>query len=218
MLKFNLTPIEKIFTTKERAYKEIKNVILNGGISPNEIFTEVKLAEVLNTSRTPVREALQDLIREGLILTVPRKGMKVRNVSKSEIEQIFLIRTSIESEVIIKLTKFITPKQIDELKEICLEQEEAMNQNDEVAFLNFDQSFHIAITKFVDYKLIEQVLHNLHNLYHLIGMRSVKKNNRMNEVLSEHRNIIHHLEMKNEELAAAAMRDHLIRTKESLNN
>lgn len=214
--KFNLKPIDKPTTTKERAYNEIKHVILSGYITSEEIFTEVKLAELLNTSRTPVREALADLIKEGLIVSIPRKGMAVRKVTESEMEQIFLLRTSIETKVIQKLAETITPAQLEELKEICKEQEEAMLSNDDIAFIKLDQTFHMTLTRFVEYELIEQMLLNLHNLSQLIGLRAIRKINRMKEVLEEHLDIISAIERKDVEESAAVMAKHLNNTKESV--
>jgi len=216
MNRFNLNPIIKEETTKERVYKEIKSAILTGRILADEIFTEVKLAETLNTSRTPVRESLQDLLKEGLIISIPRKGLKVRKVTKNEMEQIFLLRKSIESEVIQKLASTITQQQIEMLKEICAEQEEAMNNGDEVTFISLDQEFHLTLTRLANYELVEQILVNLHNLSTLIGLQAVKKKNRMNEVLQEHRTIIQALSDKNALQAAASIVDHLANTKSSL--
>jgi len=214
--KFNLKPIDKPTTTKERAYNEIKHVILSGYITSEEIFTEVKLAELLNTSRTPVREALADLIKEGLIVSIPRKGMAVRKVTENEMEQIFLLRASIETKVIQKLAETITPEQLEELKAICKEQEEAMLNNDDIAFIKLDQTFHITLTRFVEYELIEQMLLNLHNLSQLIGLRAIKKINRMKEVLEEHLDIISAIERKDAEQSAEMMARHLNKTKESV--
>lgn len=216
MNRFNLNPIIKEETTKERVYKEIKSAILTGRILADEIFTEVKLAETLNTSRTPVRESLQDLLKEGLIISIPRKGLKVRKVTKNEMEQIFLLRKSIESEVIQKLASTITQQQIEMLKEICAEQEEAMNNGDEVSFISLDQEFHLTLTRLANYELVEQILVNLHNLSTLIGLQAVKKKNRMNELLQEHRTIIQALSDKDALQAAASIIDHLAKTKSSL--
>lgn len=216
MNRFNLNPIIKEETTKERVYKEIKGAILTGRISADEIFTEVKLAETLNTSRTPVRESLQDLLKEGLIVSIPRKGLAVRKVTKIEMEQIFLLRKSIESEVIQKLAEKIAEDQLQVLSQICEEQEEAMNSGDEVSFISLDQEFHLTLTKFANYELIQQILLNLHNLCILIGLQAVKKKNRMNEVLLEHRAIIQALSEKNPDKSAETIIDHLAKTKSSL--
>lgn len=215
-MKFNMNPIVKPTTTKERAYNEIKKVILNGYISSKEIFTEVQLADSLNTSRTPVREALLDLMKEGLIVSIPRKGMSIRKVTESEIEQIFVVRTSIESEVIRKLAASITEKQLEELRYSCEQQEMAMHENDEVGFIHLDQQFHSTLIHFAGFELIEQILLSFHNLSQLIGLKAVKKSNRMQEVLLEHLNIIAMLEQRNPEAAVLTMIEHLSRTKESI--
>lgn len=216
MKRFNLTPIVREETTKERAYKEIKTAILNGAIPPDEIFTEVKLAESLNTSRTPVREAVQDLIKEGLIITIPRKGLAVKKISQHEIEQIFMLRTSIESEVIRKLASKISDSQLELLNDICREQEIAMDNNDGITFINLDQTFHLALTRFAGYELVEQVLLNLHDLSTLIGLQAVKQKNRMFEVIQEHREIIAAMTTLDAEKAAVSIIKHLEKTKLSL--
>ncbi|RNB88468.1 GntR family transcriptional regulator [Brevibacillus nitrificans] len=216
MNELNLSPIMKEETTKERVYKEVKAAILSGRISPDEIFTEVKMAETLNTSRTPVRESLQDLLKEGLVISIPRKGLAVRKVTSIEVEQIFLLRKSIESEVIHKLMDRITTEQILALEHIYSQQEAAMKNSDEVSFITFDQEFHLSLTRFAKYELIEQILLNLHNLCTLIGLQAVKKKDRMTEVLAEHRKIIDALQKKDPTKAVAAIIDHLTKTRDSL--
>ncbi|WP_134700762.1 GntR family transcriptional regulator [Ammoniphilus sp. YIM 78166] len=215
MSKFSIEPIINE-TTKERVYRQIKNAVLHGQIPGNEIFTEVQLAEMLNTSRTPVREAILDLSKEGLITTVPRKGLQVRKITHSELEQIFLLRTSIESEIMKALTESITDEQLEVLSEICNLQEEAMNNNENERFINLDQEFHLNLVRFVKFELVEQVLLNLHDLSQLIGLQAIQKQNRMKEVLDEHRNIIRALSDKDKGLAVEVMIDHLNRTKEKI--
>jgi DNA-binding GntR family transcriptional regulator len=213
MANFGIQPIVKEETTKERAYKTIKNSILKGQIPENEIFTEVQLAEMLNTSRTPVREAILDLSKEGLIVAIPRKGLQVRKITRSELEQIFLLRISIEGEVIKALTESITNEQLKFLEEIYDLQEEAMREQDNDKFINLDQEFHLNLARFVEYHLVEQVLLNLHDLTKLIGLQAIQKQNRMEEVLQEHRNIINAMKVKDKDLAKELMVDHLIKTK-----
>ncbi|GAA4842973.1 GntR family transcriptional regulator [Paenibacillus vulneris] len=215
-MKFNMNPIVKPTTTKERVYNEIKKVILNGYISSKEVFTEVQLADSLNTSRTPVREALLDLMKEGLITSVPRKGMSIRKVTDKEIEQIFIVRASIESEVMKKLAETITEQQLKQLKISCDQQEKAMRDNDEVTFIHLDQQFHSTLIHLAGFELIEQILLSFHNLSQLIGLKAIKRNNRMQEVLQEHRKILSTLEQRNAEAAVQTMVEHLQRTKQSI--
>ncbi|TVX83011.1 GntR family transcriptional regulator [Peribacillus simplex] len=124
--RIQLKPIEKERTTQDKIYKQIKKAILFGGIASDEIFTEVQLAERLNTSRTPVRAAIQDLVKDGLLVSIPRKGLTVRKITPEEQDEIFLLRSAIEVESVKKLTQEITtPEQLRLLKLILKQQEEA---------------------------------------------------------------------------------------------
>ena len=212
----NLQPIVKEETTKERVYRHLKESILSGEISNDVIFTEVQLAELLNTSRTPVRESVQDLLREGILTSIPRKGLQVRSISIIEQEQIFLLRTSIETDAISKLTKSITDDQIKALKDVYTKQVKAKEENNNLKFIDLDQEFHMLSVKFLGYNLIEQVLLNLHELTRLIGLKALKKYGRMEEVLKEHESIISALEKRDSEVAIVAMKKHLINTSETL--
>lgn len=217
MANFNLKPIEKEQTTQEKVYEQIKKSILNGEITSDTTFTEVQLAESLNTSRTPVRAALQDLVNEGLVISVPRKGFTVRKITQEEQDEIFLLRISIETKVIIKVADIITDAQLKALKEIYHEQEQAMLSENVIKFIDLDQEFHINLVKIGRYKLIEQILLNLHDLTKLIGLKALSHQGRMKNVLLEHGEIIAALENKDSELAAQRMKEHLMKTNDTLN-
>lgn len=212
-----LKPIEKEKTTQDKVYNQIKKAILFGGISTDEIFTEVQLAESLNTSRTPVRAAIQDLVKEGLLVSIPRKGLTVRKITPEEQDEIFLLRSTIEVEVVKKLTEVITsPEQLRVLKLILKQQEEALQNDDAISFIKLDHEFHISLTKLANFTIIEQVLNNLHNLTQLMGLIAVRKQGRMKNVLLEHKQIILAIEEKNPERASHEILNHLEKTKETL--
>ncbi|PWA12537.1 GntR family transcriptional regulator [Pueribacillus theae] len=217
MANLDLKPIEKEQTTQEKVYEQIKESILNGKIADDTIFTEVQLAKSLQTSRTPIRAALQDLLNEGLIISVPRKGLTVRKITPEEQDEIFLLRISIETKVIKKVADIISETQLKALREIYNEQEKAMLSEDVIKFIDLDQEFHISLVKIAGYKLIEQILLNLHNLTKLIGLKALSHQGRMKNVLLEHGEIIASLESKDSELAAQRMKQHLMTTNDTLN-
>lgn len=217
MSGINLKPISKSMTTQDKVYKQIKRAILNGQIASSDTFTEVQLAESLDTSRTPVRGALQDLIKEGLIVSTSRKGMSVRNITEEERDEIFLLRIQIETEIIRRLAASITDEQIKVIKEIYAEQLEAMKQDDGIRFIDLDQKFHIQFVRFCNYAIIESVLLNLHNLSQLISLKAISHQGRMHTVAIEHEKIIKALEQKNPEEAAKCMEEHLRQTNETIN-
>lgn len=216
MSQFNLEPIVKELTTQEKVYYKIKQSILNGIVDQEAIFTELKLADSLNTSRTPVRAALQDLANEGLIVQIPRKGFKVRNFTEKEQEEIFLLRTSIETQVIQKVAEVITSKQIVALKEILKEQEKAMLEEKVVEFIDLDQSFHNYLVEVGQFNIIKQILLNLQELSKLIGLKALSYKGRMQKVWEEHQEIIASLEKHDPQFASETMFKHLKSTSQTL--
>lgn len=213
----SLKPIKKERTTQDKVYKQIKKAILFGGITSDEIFTEVQLAETLNTSRTPVRAAIQDLVKEGLLVSIPRKGVTVRKITQEEQDEIFLLRSSIEVQVVKRLTEVITSsEQLEILKQLVEQQQEAIQNDDAVSFIELDHEFHLSLTRLANFRIIEEVLHNLHNLTQLMGLKAVRKQGRMKNVIKEHREIIQALEARNADLAAAVILTHLDNTKDTL--
>jgi len=214
-----LKPIKKDKTTQDKVYNQIKRAILFGGFPSDEIFTEIQLADQLNTSRTPVRAAIQDLVKEGLLVWIPRKGVTVRKISPEEEDEIFLLRSTIEVQVVKNLIKVVkSPDQLKILKTIVRAQEEAIKDNDAIKFIELDHEFHIMLTRLANFPIMEQILQNLHNLTQLIGLRAVKKQGRSEDVLKEHEQIIKALEEKNASLAEKYILEHLQNTKETLLN
>ncbi|WP_180955257.1 GntR family transcriptional regulator [Peribacillus deserti] len=205
-------------TTQDIVYKQVLDAILNGAFTRDEVFTEVQLAESLNTSRTPVRGALQTLVKDGLLVSIPRKGLSIRNITQEEQDEIFLLRSSIELEVTKKLTSMtISKENLMLLNNLIRQQEEAMNNDDNIHFIDLDQEFHLMLTRLANYKLMEQVLINLHNLTQLMGLKAVSRKGRMKEVLVEHRRIIQSIEEQNTESASKFILDHLNNSKNALN-
>ncbi|MGR6342299.1 GntR family transcriptional regulator [Priestia megaterium] len=217
MESIQLKPIEKEKTTQDKVYKEIKKAILFGGITSDEIFTEVQLAERLNTSRTPVRAAIQDLVKEGLLISIPRKGLAIKKITPEEQEEIFLLRSAIEVEAVKKLTEVITsPEQLRVLKLILKQQEEALENDDAIRFIELDHEFHLSLTRLANFTIIERVLKNLHNLTQLMGLKAVSRQGRMKNVLMEHNQIIQSIEEKDSKQASQVILNHLEKTKETL--
>ncbi|MGO4886704.1 GntR family transcriptional regulator [Anaerobacillus sp. MEB173] len=87
---------EEILSIRERAYIYLKNLILEGEFKAGDRLVERELAEKLNISRTPIREALFRLESQGFVKTVPRKGVVVSKISTEDIIEVFTILSSLE--------------------------------------------------------------------------------------------------------------------------
>ncbi|WP_066062203.1 GntR family transcriptional regulator [Neobacillus soli] len=87
---------ENLISLRERVYIHIKDLILEGEFKTGDRLVERELAERLNISRTPIREALFRLESQGFVKTVPRKGVIVADISEKEIIEVFTILSSLE--------------------------------------------------------------------------------------------------------------------------
>jgi DNA-binding GntR family transcriptional regulator len=88
-------PID-ILSLREHIEQQVREAILNGTFKPGERLIEVAIAEQLGVSRAPVREALSALEREGIVVSVPRRGYSVVDLSEKDIEEIYSLRLILE--------------------------------------------------------------------------------------------------------------------------
>lgn len=207
--KLNIKPITERKTAKELVYHRLKSSILDRVIDHKEIFTETTLAESLQTSRTPIREALADLINEGLVVHVPRTGYKVREVTENEMEQIIFLRKSIELYGVRVLTEKIDQQKLEKLYDILSKQEETIEDSDNIAFIKLDQLFHKEILHLADLHFLSKIFSELYNLVRLMSHEALIKKGRHKDVVHEHLAILEAIASGDPELAAKTMDDHL---------
>lgn len=136
-------------TPGEETYAAIRRSILDGTLRPGERIVEQQLAETLNVSRTPVREALLKLERENLVARVGR-GMAVRRYSSDEVRDIYSLRAHLESYAARMATQRITAGELAALSRIQDEMDhEPMEMTPEVirALARDNQRFHAMVVR-----------------------------------------------------------------------
>src|SRR5208283_144260 len=109
---------KKKMLLREQVYAGIKNAIISGEFEPGKRLIEERLAEDMKTSRTPVREAIQKLEKEGLIHRLLRGGFAVKGVSEEEVEEVFGLRAVLEGYAAYLATARIQKDELDALEEI----------------------------------------------------------------------------------------------------
>ncbi|MBE0597595.1 MAG: GntR family transcriptional regulator, partial [Desulfuromonadales bacterium] len=109
--------IEHPLSIREKVYTLILDLILSGRIAPAERLVENRLAELLGVSRTPVREALHGLEREGFVEAIPRVGYQVREIQWEEVEELCEIRQVNEAQAARWAAQRITATQLRGLRE-----------------------------------------------------------------------------------------------------
>lgn len=110
---------ERPVSAAEAAYLAIRSDILDGVLAADERVTEVMLAERLGISRTPVRDAIKRLLIEGFLRRAPGEGLRVTGLNPDEVQQIFRIRTMLESYGARRAAEHATAEDCAELKRLA---------------------------------------------------------------------------------------------------
>jgi DNA-binding GntR family transcriptional regulator len=104
---------------KARAYEYLRSKLLNGDLGVGARLSEVALAKEIGISRTPVREAINQLHSEGLLELIPRFGAFVKMLDRRELEELLDLRIALESFTALQVAKIVTDSQLAELQRFC---------------------------------------------------------------------------------------------------
>lgn len=99
-------------------YATLKDDIIRARYRPDDVLIEAELAERFECSKTPVREALQLLVNDGVINVIPRKGYVVRHLGVQDVRDVFEVRIALESNMAASAARHVEPADIDELRSL----------------------------------------------------------------------------------------------------
>lgn len=184
-------------TLSERVFEHIKDDILMGVMKPGDRLLYEKLAEKLNVSLTPVKEALLMLEQEGLVKTVPRKGAYVTQLTNRDVLEYTQIRLALECLAVDILCEKKEPTDFSMLRQINRELEIATKSKDTGECMNKDIKFHYAIVTLCDNKRLSDLINQLplSNFYGHMGTQQIMVE-RGKLILVEHSQIIEALAAK----------------------
>lgn len=209
----NLKPIQETLISI-RAYENIREAIISGQFPPGTKLTVDMLCNELNISRTPVKEALVRLEREGLVENIPRRGMFVAKISIEDAIEIYELREVLEGFAVRKLCENIDEDTLKTLKELIDEGEKYISQDKLKKYSDIDEKFHKTIWDKSGNKRLFKILENIRSQIRLLMTSSVNIPGRADASLKEHKNIIKALEERNPDLAEEYMRIHIRNTRE----
>lgn len=201
-----------------RVFNQIRNDILNGVYEPGDNLIETKLSEEMGVSRTPVREALRQLELEGLVQSVPNKGVTVKGVSEQDIQDIYTIRMLIEGLAARWAAEKITPSELEELKEAVELEEFYTKKNDYGHLLKFDTRFHDIIFRASKSMPLMHTLSTFHHYVQKARKASMSSPRRAEEVLEEHKAILQAIIDKDAEKAEQLTTQHVKNASSNLLN
>jgi len=213
-LKVDLS--EKI-VTRDKVYSILSKAIFRGDLKPGQRLVESKLAKLMKVSRTPVREAIIELIQKGLAVPSPPKGVKVAPLpTTKELTEFYDISSVLRGLAARKAACNITPQEIKHLQEIITESEQSLREGSLEEIFKLNKKFHQTIEKSCNNKELIFLLDNVYERSRERFSEILSRKKRQKESIEEHRAILEALIKKDEKLAEQLMKKHIENGKEDL--
>lgn len=146
------------FRLPQRAYHIIRLAIRDLILLPGQTILEREMAEALQMSRTPVREALVRLETEGMVRIIPRRGFIVEPIEKEDLKQIYEIVERLDGLAVSLATVKVGEEQINQLESLIVQQEEALEQKNLKEWAVLDFQFHDLIIDYSRNKRLRTVI------------------------------------------------------------
>lgn len=201
-----------------RIFDILRDRILNGEYKTGQKLNELTLASELKISRTPIREALKQLDLEGLVMSVPNKGVYVKGFSPRDIDDMFEIRLALEGLAIQLAIERMDEVHLTKIKEIfeLMEFYTLKKDNDKINDLNI--LYHETIYQATQSTYFEQLLKDIHYYVSVTSRHSIQKPERLETALVEHRAILDAIVEGNKEKAKYTIQKHIRKTQVLVRN
>lgn len=214
--KFNINTNEYL-PLRDVVFNTLRDAILTGKLVPGERLMENQLAEKLGVSRTPVREALRMLELENLVELVPRKGAQVLDMSEKDIVNILEVRSALEGLATSVACKKMSKEDLQQLKNMEVDFEKAVADNDVEHFVDIDEDFHDLIFAATENDKLINIFRNLRIQLYRYRMAQAKNNETsMSTIVAHHRSIIRAIENHDVEEGASIAQGHIKYQTESI--
>ena len=195
---------------------QLRERIFAGELTPGTFLDEVKLAEQMAISRTPLREALKVLTAEGLVRHEPRRGCFVNEVTDQDLDEIFPVIALLEGRCAFEAAQNASDADLAALEDLhqkLARHAKARRINDYYA-TNF--AIHEAIIALAGNRWLAGVISDLRKILKLARLQQLHAPGRLEQSLSEHMAVFAALKARDAEGAEAAMRTHLSRQRDAL--
>jgi DNA-binding GntR family transcriptional regulator len=187
LMPHDITPIENV-PLRVQVASRLRKAILSGRMLPGAALVETALAEKMNVSRAPIREAIQILENDGLVETIAYKGKRVKPLTAREVAETYSLREVFEVMAVRLILENGAP--LDTLRTHCDEMTAAAEADNFEALVVADEAFHHALIRLADHNLLLTSWKNLYlRIHQIMALRNRDERN-LTEVAGNHPPIV----------------------------
>ena len=205
----NLQALGQRETLRERVRDALRAAIISGELEPGVVYSAPTLGARFGVSPTPVREAMLDLAKEGLVVAQPNKGFRITEVSEQDLDNLAAVRLLIEPPTVRDCVPVIPEEDFPALRELAQAIVDAVERDDLVGYVRADHVFHLTLLGYSNNRHLVDVVSDLRTQTRLLGLSPLLQSGRLGHSAAEHHELMDLVEARDGAAAEELMRRHI---------
>lgn len=197
------------FNIGDSVYYTLRKNIVALNLKPGEVLSIKDISDKWNVSRSPVRDALIKLEKEGLVDIIPQKGTIVSKIDLKRVAEERFLRESLEENAIRLFIKGYKESDIAILRHYVEMQQQSIKDNDYASFLAFDDNFHSVFFKSIDKNMCWEIIESMSGHYKRIRLMSLWDDKILSNVVIQHQEILENICDNNLNGVTEILKNHL---------
>lgn len=190
-------------------YHMIKQMIFDGKYQPGDRINETQLAREHQVSKSPIREAIRILEKEGL-LVVEKSKVVVYEPNIKDVKEVYFCRQALESFAVRLTTEIASDAELQKIEDVLNQTESALSEGDDSkTIIALNEQFHSLILEFTKNSRLQKQVEDLNGLVHYFRILNFTGDNRAHDILEQHRSIFSYMKERKADQAADEMMKHL---------
>lgn len=204
-----LPEIGERVSLRERVAESLRAALVSGRMAPGPTYSIPALAEQFGVSATPVREAMLDLVNEGIVVPVPNKGFRVVELSDEELDQITDLRRLLELPTVKRLAGALDAPYVRRLRELAERVRGHAIDKDVVGYVEADRELHLALLGAAGNQRLVEMVGRLRDQSRLYGLEQLAADGVLVASADEHLALLDALELGDAQASERIMAHHL---------
>ncbi|MEU5722255.1 GntR family transcriptional regulator [Micromonospora sp. NPDC047738] len=194
---------------RDRIREALRAAIISGKLEPGVVYSAPALGAQLGVSPTPVREAMLDLVKGGLVVPHPNKGFRITEVSEEDLDNLAAVRLLIEPPTVRDVVAVIPKEDIPELRTLAQAIVDAAERGDLVGYIEADHVFHLTLLGYSRNRFLVDVVADLRSQTRLLGLTPLLESGSLGRSAAEHHEILDFIEARDPSGAELLMHRHI---------
>jgi DNA-binding GntR family transcriptional regulator len=204
-----LPSLEARRSVRSQVIHALRAALVTGQMVPGELYSAPTLAARFGVSATPVREAMLELVKEGLVDTVPNKGFRVRDLSDRELDEITGIRLLLEVPTTVQVVGRATAADLARLRPMAQRIVDLARAKDLIDYVESDRRFHLALLSLAGNEQLVTIVAELRARTRLLGLAPLAESGELAASAEEHLQMLQLVETADRTGLERLMRQHI---------